>query len=126
MRKFELFQVDITSHYAELSLSKYFHLTKEEDADLLDHMLEWVSNMVSEMKPEAAKQLSSWTDEERKEFLSVARERLEKLLSSWEEDAYMENIHVGRLQLLYSKVRKTLVLGYRFPRLCIYEIEHED
>lgn len=114
------------SNYAELSLSNFSHLSQEEDLDLLDHMLEWISNMVSEMGSEAEKQLSSWTDEELDMFLSVSKERLEKLLSSWGEDAYMEGIHVGKLQLLYSRIRKTLVLGYRFPRLCIYETENED
>lgn len=126
MRKFELFPVNIMQNYAELSLSDYFSSAEVGDVQVLYTILDWMSNMVSEMESEASEQLSCWTDDERDEFLSVAKERLEEIFSSWGEGSHIKIVNVGRLQLFYSKSRKTLVLGYTFPKLCISEVENKD
>lgn len=110
MRKFELYEVDIMSTYAELDLRFLTLSTKEERANLVSELTDWVSSMVEDME---ISKLAIPTDEARDKFLSVAKEELDKLFSLWEDSkANMTTVKSGGMRLVYNKGNKSLTIGY--------------
>lgn len=110
MRKFELYEVDIMSTYAELDLKFLTFSTKEERANLVSELTDWVSSMVEDME---IGKFAIPTDEARDKFLSSSKEELGKLFSLWGDDkANMTTVRSGGMRLIYNKGNKSLTIGY--------------
>lgn len=98
------------STYAELDLRFLTLSTKEERANLVSELTDWVSSMVEDME---ISKLAIPTDEARDKFLSVAKEELDKLFSLWEDSkADMTTVKSGGMRLVYNKWNKSLTIGY--------------